>query len=60
MRSFEGLSPSLEADIASAFTSPISLLDKLKTYVATADGVTSPGGNADTLTRNNNGIRRAE
>ena len=50
MPSFEGLSPSLEADIAPLFTSSSSLLDKLKTYVATADGLTSPGGNADTLT----------
>jgi conjugal transfer/type IV secretion protein DotA/TraY len=50
MPSFEGLSPSLQADIAPLFTSSSSLLDKLKTYVATADGLTSPGGNADTLT----------
>ena len=50
MPSFEGLSPSLEADIAPLFTSSSSLLDKLKTYVSTADGLTSPGGNADTLT----------
>jgi conjugal transfer/type IV secretion protein DotA/TraY len=50
MPSFEGLSPSLQADIAPLFTSSSSLLDKLKTYVSTADGLTSPGGNADTLT----------
>ena len=50
MPSFEGLSPSLKADIAPLFTSSSSFLDKLKTYVATADGLTSPGGNADTLT----------
>ena len=50
MPSFEGLSPSLQADIAPLFTSSSSFLDKLKTYVATADGLTSPGGNADTLT----------
>src|SRR5271156_6119663 len=48
--SFEGLSPSLQADIAPLFTSSSSFLDKLKTYVSTADGLTSPGGNADTLT----------
>jgi conjugal transfer/type IV secretion protein DotA/TraY len=50
MPSFEGLSPSLKADIAPLFTSSSSFLDKLKTYVATADGLTSPGGNADALT----------
>ena len=50
MPSFEGLSPSLQADIAPLFTSSSSLLDKLRTYVSTADGLTSPGGNADTLT----------
>ena len=50
MPSFEGLSPSLQADIAPLFTSSSSFLDKLKTYVSTADGLTSPGGNADTLT----------
>jgi conjugal transfer/type IV secretion protein DotA/TraY len=50
MPSFEGLSPSLQADIAPLFTSSSSFLDKLKTYVSTADGMTSPGGNADTLT----------
>ena len=50
MPTFEGLSPSLQADIAPLFTSSSSFLDKLKTYVSTADGMTSPGGNADTLT----------
>ena len=50
MPTFEGLSPSLKADIAPLFTASNSFLAKLQTYVATADGLTSPGGNSDTLT----------
>lgn len=50
MPSFQGLSPSLQADLAPLFSATTSLLSKLRTYVNTTDGLTTPGGNADTMT----------
>jgi len=45
--SFEGLPKSLKSDLAPLFTAQIGFLAKLKTYVATTDGLHTPGGNAD-------------
>ena len=50
MPSFEGLSPSLKADLAPLFSSTTAFLTKLRTYVNTTDGLTTPGGNADAMT----------
>ena len=50
MPSFQGLSPSLQADLAPLFSASTALLTKLRTYVTTTDGLTTPGGNADTMT----------
>jgi conjugal transfer/type IV secretion protein DotA/TraY len=45
--SFEGLPKSLKSDLAPLFTAQAAFLTKLKTYVATTDGLSAPGGNAD-------------
>jgi conjugal transfer/type IV secretion protein DotA/TraY len=45
--SFEGLGPSLSADLAPMLQSETAYLTKLATYVQTNDGIDAPGGNAD-------------
>jgi conjugal transfer/type IV secretion protein DotA/TraY len=45
--SFEGLGPSLAADLAPMFQSETAYLTKLATYIQTNDGIDAPGGNAD-------------
>jgi conjugal transfer/type IV secretion protein DotA/TraY len=45
--SYEGLSPSLKADLAPLSQSETAFLAKLNTYVQTADGMNTPGGNAE-------------
>jgi conjugal transfer/type IV secretion protein DotA/TraY len=45
--SFEGLGPSLSADLAPMIQSETAYLAKLATYVQTNDGIDAPGGNAD-------------
>jgi len=50
MPSFDGLSPSLKSDLAPLFTSSTGFLTQLRNYVNAADGLTTPGANADTST----------